>query len=76
MKELGGTGRAHDWTLSRRIVGASWPRPRLAGRRADAANVAEAIRGRGPHGVDVCSGVRTDGRLDEAKLAALFAAVR
>lgn len=77
-KELGGTGRAHDWTLSRRIVGAEqfahvpvW----LAGGLTPE-NVGEAIRTAMPHGVDVCSGLRTDGRLDEKKLHAFVAAVR
>ena len=41
-----------------------------------AANAAEAITTVRPHALDVCSGVRTDGRLDAAKLAAFFAAVR
>ena len=78
VKELGGTGRAHDWRLSGRIVGAEqfahvpvW----LAGGLTPA-NVGEAIRTARPHGVDVCSGLRTDGRLDEAKLKAFVAAVR
>ena len=39
-------------------------------------NVAEAIRQVRPYGVDVCSGVRSGGRLDEAKLAAFMRAVR
>jgi phosphoribosylanthranilate isomerase len=41
-----------------------------------AENVAEAIKHVRPFGVDVCSGVRTDGKLDEVKLKAFFAAVR
>jgi len=44
------------------------------GLRAD--NVAAAIRLVGPFGVDVCSGVRTDGALDRDKLARFVAAVR
>lgn len=75
VKELGGTGRVHDWTLSARIVAESPVPVFLAGGiRAD--NVAEAIRAVRPHGIDLCSGVRTDGRLDPAKLAALVAAMR
>ena len=39
-------------------------------------NVAEAIRTVRPFGVDVCTGVRTGGNLDEAKLRAFIEAVR
>lgn len=75
VKELGGTGRVHDWALSRAIVAASPVPVFLAGGlRAD--NVAEAVHHVRPFGLDVCSGVRTDGRLDAAKLAALVAAVQ
>jgi phosphoribosylanthranilate isomerase len=41
-----------------------------------AVNVAEAIRRVRPFGVDLCSGVRTEGRLDSQKLAAFMEAVR
>jgi phosphoribosylanthranilate isomerase len=74
VKELGGTGRRHDWAISRRIVEAVDKPVWLAGGLTPA-NVAEAVATVGPHGLDVCSGVRTDGRLDERKLAALFAAL-
>jgi len=75
VKELGGTGRRHDWTISRRIrEGVEIPLFLAGGLLA--ANVREAIETVGPWGVDVCSGVRTDGRLDPKKLAAFFAAVR
>ena len=70
VKELGGTGRVHDWRLSREIRERSGVPVFLAG-GLTAENVAEAIRAVAPFGVDVCSGVRTDDRLDEAKLAAL-----
>jgi phosphoribosylanthranilate isomerase len=40
-----------------------------------AENVAEAIAEVGPFGLDICSGVRTDGALDEGKLDRFFAAV-
>ena len=73
VKELGGTGRVHDWALSRRIREAvDVPLWLAGGLRPD--NVAEAVARVGPFGLDVCSGVRTDGRLDPAKLAALVAA--
>ena len=74
VKELGGTGRRHDWRLSRRIVDEVRVPVFLAGGlRAD--NVAQAIDEVGPFGLDVCSGVRTGGALDEAKLTAFMAAV-
>jgi phosphoribosylanthranilate isomerase len=75
VKELGGTGRTHDWTLSRRIRDAVRVPVWLAG-GLHAGNVAEAITVVRPHGVDVCSGVRLDGRLDAARLAAFLLAVR
>jgi len=74
-KELGGTGRRHDWAISRRIVEAV-PIPVFlaGGLRAD--NAADAIRTVNPFALDVCSGVRTHGSLDEAKLSAFFQAIR
>lgn len=75
VKELGGTGRVHDWTVSARIVAES-PVPVFLAGGLNAGNVAEAVRVARPFGVDLCSGVRTDGRLDPAKLAALVAALR
>lgn len=75
IKELGGTGRAHDWTLSHRIVGASTIPVWLAG-GLNASNVALAIRSVNPYGLDICSGVRTDGKLDRAKLEEFIGAVR
>ncbi|HYW10052.1 MAG TPA: phosphoribosylanthranilate isomerase [Longimicrobium sp.] len=73
VKELGGTGRVHDWELSRRIREAV-PIPLFlaGGLRPD--NVADAVGRVGPFGLDVCSGVRTDGALDPDKLARLIAA--
>ena len=74
MKELGGTGRTHDWTISADIREAIEVPLFLAG-GLNSANVSEAIRLVQPFGVDVCSGVRTDGQLDETKLAAFFKSV-
>jgi phosphoribosylanthranilate isomerase len=75
VKELGGTGRVHDWALSAEIRAAvDVPLYLAGGLRPE--NVAEAVARVGPFGLDVCSGVRTDGRLDAAKLAALVAAAR
>jgi phosphoribosylanthranilate isomerase len=74
VKELGGTGRTHDWTLSAKIVKESRVPVFLAG-GLNPDNVAEAIRAVRPFGVDLCSGVRTFGALDERKLARFMAAV-
>lgn len=74
IKELGGTGRTHNWELSREIVAAVDAPVFLAG-GLNSSNVPSAIKKVRPHGVDVCSGVRTDGKLDEEKLAAFFKAV-
>jgi phosphoribosylanthranilate isomerase len=71
VKELGGTGRTHDWSLSRRIREAVEVPVFLAG-GLNVNNVAEAIRQVGPFGVDVCSGVRTNGKLDQVKLSNFF----
>lgn len=75
VKELGGTGRIHDWNLSVRIREAVSVPVFLAG-GLKAENIAEAIKKVRPFGVDVCSGVRTNGRLDEMKLRDFFAAAR
>ncbi|MBI3567605.1 MAG: phosphoribosylanthranilate isomerase [Gemmatimonadetes bacterium] len=74
VKELGGTGRTHDWTVSRAIVDAVKIPVWLAGGLRPE-NVADAIDAVRPYGVDVCSGVRTNGVLDTEKLAAFAAAI-
>ena len=76
VKELGGTGRTHDWTLSRRLRDAVHPLPLFLAGGLHAGNVTEAIATVRPHGLDLCSKVRTDGRLDAGKLGAFMAAVR
>jgi phosphoribosylanthranilate isomerase len=74
IKELGGTGRIHNWEISRRIRELVDVPVFLAGGLTPD-NVAEAIRQVEPFGIDVCSGVRTDGKLDEVKLAQFFSQV-
>jgi len=74
VKELGGTGRRHDWAVSRRIRDSISIPVFLAG-GLHAGNVAEAIAAVQPFGVDLCSGVRTNDNLDPAKLNAFFAAI-
>ena len=71
VKELGGTGRTHDWRLSRKIREAVNVPIFLAG-GLKPENVVEAIQAVEPFGLDLCSGVRTNGNLDEAKLARFF----
>ncbi|HEX8251267.1 MAG TPA: phosphoribosylanthranilate isomerase [Pyrinomonadaceae bacterium] len=72
IKELGGTGRTHDWQISRRIVEAVKKPVFLAG-GLKAENVFEAVAKVQPFGLDLCSSVRRDGKLDEDKLKRFFA---
>jgi len=74
VKVLGGTGNTHDWSISRRIRELS-PAPVFLAGGLHARNVREAIDTVEPFGLDLCSGVRTDGKLDERKLEAFFDAV-
>ncbi|HET7293864.1 MAG TPA: phosphoribosylanthranilate isomerase [Vicinamibacteria bacterium] len=75
VKELGGTGRRHDWSLSRRIrESAPVPVYLAGGLRPE--NVSEAIEAVGPFALDICTGVRTGGRLDAAKLERFMAAAQ
>ena len=75
VKELGGTGRRHDWSLSRQIVETCGKPVFLAG-GLNAENVREAIDTVQPYGLDICSGVRTDGKLDPEKLEEFLTCVR
>jgi phosphoribosylanthranilate isomerase len=75
VKELGGTGRTHDWSISRRIRDTVTIPIFLAG-GLKPENVHEAIEQVHPYAVDVCSGVRTNGHLDEHKLAAFFSQIK
>jgi phosphoribosylanthranilate isomerase len=77
VKELGGTGRRHDWELSRRIRAAvDVPLFLAGGLRPD--NVREAVETVGPFGLDVCSGLRSGAGfdLDRSKLRRFMAAAR
>lgn len=75
VKELGGTGRVHDWRVSRDIRDVS-PVPVYLAGGLNPSNAAEAVRVVDPFALDVCSGVRTDGRLDARKLESFMKAVR
>lgn len=75
VKELGGTGRRHDWAISRRIRDAIGPLPLYLAGGLNPANVRQAVETVQPYGLDLCSGVRCNGQLDDRKLAAFFAAL-
>lgn len=73
--EYGGTGRTHDWSISAEFVKKS-PHPVFLAGGLTAENVGKAIKEVRPFGVDLCSGVRSNSRLRNAKLKALVDAVR
>lgn len=75
VKQLGGTGRTHDWLLSKKIIDSVTVPVYLAG-GLKPANIAQAIEVARPFGVDVCSGIRSDDKLDEIKLKQFCAEVR
>jgi phosphoribosylanthranilate isomerase len=74
VKELGGTGRTHDWATSRRIRDAVYPLPLWLAGGLNPGNVREALARVQPYGVDLCNSVRSAGALDAARLAAFMAA--
>ena len=74
VKELGGTGRVHDWATSRRIRDSVGVPVLLAG-GLHPGNAREAFDRVQPAGLDVCSGLRPNGRLDAGKLQAFFHAL-
>ena len=74
VKELGGTGRVHDWNVSRRIRETVDVPVFLAG-GLNPQNVVQAVEVVRPYGLDICSGVRTAGRLDVEKLSQVFTVV-
>jgi len=67
IKTLGGTGQTHNWQISKRLVQAVRVPVFLAG-GLNADNVQQAIQTVRPYGVDLCSGVRSNGQLDAVKL--------
>ena len=74
VKELGGTGRRHNWEISARIR-QMVDKPIFLAGGLRPQNVGEAITSVAPFGLDLCSGVRTDGKLDAARLTAFMSAV-
>jgi len=74
VKELGGTGRIHNWEISRKIRQSIQIPLFLAG-GINKDNVREAIETVQPFGLDLCSSVRTGGKLDPEKLEDFFNAI-
>jgi len=74
VKELGGTGRTHNWELSREIR-KSIPIPLFLAGGLNKDNVRQAIEIVQPFGIDLCSSVRTNGKLDGNKLRDFFKAI-
>lgn len=74
VKELGGTGRTHDWTISRKIRDAV-PVPVYLAGGINAKNVLDAVKEVEPFGIDLCSGVRENGKLNEERLEEFFSVV-
>ena len=73
-KELGGTGRTHNWEISKTIVEKVEIPVFLAG-GLNPENAAKALNDVNPYGLDLCSGVRTNGNLDIDKLTSFFKAI-
>ena len=73
IKELGGTGRIHNWALSRKIR-ENIRKPIFLAGGISADNVRQAIEEVNPYGIDLCSSVRTNGNLDMEKLERFFIA--
>jgi len=75
VRELGGTGRVHRWEISEEIV-RRLDRPVYLAGGLTPDNAGEAVRRVRPFGLDICSGLRRDGRLDPERLARFVTAVR
>lgn len=71
IKTLGGTGNTHNWQISKALVNAVDVPVFLAG-GLNSSNVQQAIQTVQPYGVDICNGVRTNGKLDVQKLQAFI----
>lgn len=67
----GGTGKSFDWNLLQ-----DFDRPYFLAGGLNINNVNEAVSRLHPYAVDVSSGVETDGRKDDVKMAAFINAVR
>ncbi len=74
IKQLGGTGKVHNWDISKKIRELVDVPLYLAG-GLNSENVAAAIKQVSPFGLDVCTGVRTNNKLDETKLSNFFSQI-
>ena len=74
VKELGGTGRIHNWEISK-IIRQKLDIPIFLAGGINPDNITKAIRFVQPFGIDLCNGIRTNGKLDECKLRNLFQAI-
>ncbi|MBV1796171.1 phosphoribosylanthranilate isomerase [Siccirubricoccus sp. G192] len=76
-ERLGGTGRTHDWSISRAIAQSVAPLPLYLAGGLRPGNVEAAIRAVRPSGVDVNSGVETaDGAKDPSAMRAFLGKAR
>jgi phosphoribosylanthranilate isomerase len=74
VKELGGTGRVHNWNLSR-LIREEISIPLFLAGGIDKGNVEDAIEKVQPYGLDLCSSVRNHGKLDESRLKEFFSII-
>ncbi|MEM6558177.1 MAG: N-(5'-phosphoribosyl)anthranilate isomerase [Myxococcota bacterium] len=74
LPELGGTGQRDDWDVSAKFVKRS-PIPVFLAGGLRPENVEEAVATVKPFGVDLCTGVRSDGHLDPGKLHRFMSSV-
>lgn len=70
-RTLGGTGKVHNWNISREICSLS-PLPVFLAGGLNSENISGALSSVKPYGFDLCTGVRTGGDLDSDKLQAFF----
>ena len=66
-----GDGKVFDWSLLQ-----NFGRPYFLAGGLDPSNAGQAVRELHPYGLDVSSGIETEGRKDKTKMAAFMEAVR
>ena len=74
LKQLGGTGRTHNWNISK-IIREKVETPVILAGGLNSKNVVEGLGQVHPFALDVCNGVRTKNKLDEEKLSSFFEAI-